>query len=307
MTKTVLAFYCITPIENPKEEVVRHHEFFRTRDIRSRIYISEEGINGQMSASSEHAEEYIAWMHADSRFAKIPFKLHEWPEHPFPKTTVKVRKNLVAFGCPTDLTQRGAHLSPTEWRKKLEERTEQTLVLDVRNNYEWDVGHFEGAERPACETSRDFPAYTQQLAQTRDPQKTRVLMYCTGGIRCEYYSSHLMKAGFSEVYQLEGGVIQYGFDEGSSNWRGKLFVFDDRLVTPISPEETPAVGHCRHCSTASEVYYNCANTDCNELYLCCPNCLHKFRGCCCENCITQPRVRTYRTDGTARPFRKGEC
>ena len=303
--KKVIAFYCITPIENPKDEVVKHHDFFRTRDIRSRIYISEEGINGQMSASPEHAKKYMAWMHADPRFQTISFKLHEHPEHAFPKATVKVRKNLVAFGCPTNLAQRGTHLSPTEWRKKLEEHDENTLVLDVRNNYEWDVGHFEGAERPTCETARDFPSYTRKLAG--EGKKGRVLMYCTGGIRCEYYSAHLLEAGFSEVYQLEGGVIQYGMDEGAANWRGKLFVFDDRLVAPISDEETPSISHCRHCSSSTDVYYNCANTDCNELFLCCPDCLHKFVGCCCEHCTTQPRLRAYRTDGSSRPFRKGEC
>jgi UPF0176 protein len=301
----VLAYYYIGPIENPCREVARHKEFFQTRDFKGRIYISEQGINGQASGSDLHAEEYIAWMREDERFRGIDFKIHEFPEHAFPKMTVKYRRQLVAIDCDVDFSQRGEAVSPEVWKKMLEQRGEDTLLLDVRNDYEWEVGHFEGAELPELETFRQFPLYAQELKRKRDPKKTAVMMYCTGGIRCEFYSAVLKREGFDNVYQLDGGVIGYGMKEGSEHWKGKLFVFDDRLVIPISEEAAEPIAECKHCKTACDVYYNCANMDCNALFVCCPSCLKAHRGCCSCGCIEEGRVRPYQE--SAKPFRKWGC
>ena len=119
----------------------------------------------------------------------------------------------------------------------LEKKDENTLLLDVRNDYESAIGHFEGAERPPIKTFREFPDYAEALAKQKNPQKTKVMMYCTGGIRCEVYSALLKEKGFEEVYQLHGGVINYGHKMGNKHWKGKLFVFDDRLSVPISEDE----------------------------------------------------------------------
>jgi UPF0176 protein len=126
-------------------------------------------------------------------------------------------------------------------------------------------------------------------------------MYCTGGIRCEYYSAVMKKEGFEQVYQLSGGVIQYGLEEGQSHWRGKLFVFDDRLVIPISEEDAPSIAVCKHCQKTIDIYYNCANMDCNDLFISCQDCLKQKKGCCSEKCL-EGRVRSMRED--AKPFRK---
>ncbi len=299
----VLAYYFLTPIADPRADVAKHLAFFQSRDVSSRIYISEEGINGQMSASRCAAKEYMDWLRSDPRFQEVRFKIHSTSEHPFPKKTVKYRKQLVAFDRTVNLDQRGQHVSPEIWQKMLAERDAHTLVLDVRNGYEWDVGHFEGALRPACDSFREFPVYAEQLKTERNPQETVVMMYCTGGIRCEYYSAFLKEKGFSHVYQLDGGIIQYGMDQGSDQWQGKLFVFDDRLVIPLSSEESTPISHCKHCNTSIDVYHNCANMDCNELFICCIPCLHEWRGCCREECTIAPRVRPYRQDGSAKPFR----
>jgi UPF0176 protein len=241
-------------------------------------------------------------MRADPRFAGIQFKIHLSAEHAFPKATIKYRRQLVAIDCEVDLAQTGEHVPPEVWKKMLEEKDENTVVIDVRNDYEWEIGHFEGAELPPFETFREFPGYATQLKQERDPKTTRVMMYCTGGIRCEFYSALMKREGFEKVYQLDGGVIQYGLEEGSDQWKGKLFVFDDRLVVPLS-EEASTIAECKHCKNACDVYYNCANMDCNELFICCPECLKKTQGCCCPDC-TKGRVRPIREDGSAKPFRK---
>ena len=296
-----LAYYFIGSIENPEVEVERHREFFKTRDVKCRIYLSTQGINGQMSARKDHAEEYMEWMKADPRFAQMPFKLHEASEHAFPKMTVKVRRQLVAMDCEVDLTQRGAHVSPTAWKEMLEKKDENTVLIDVRTVYESAVGYFEGAERPALETFREFPEYMRQLKEAKDPKTTTVMMYCTGGIRCEFYSALMKQEGFEKIYQLDGGVIDYGLKEGSAHWKGKLFVFDDRLAVPISGEASEPIAFCHHCKKPNDTYYNCANMDCNELFLCCDVCLEANRGCCCEGC-QHGRVRPWQPGG--KPFRK---
>jgi len=298
----VLAYYYIGSIENPEEELRRHKDFFETRDFKGRIYISKEGINGQASGSAEHAEEYMLWMRSDSRFKEIDFKIHLAEKHAFPKMTVKVRKQLVAIDCDVDLSLQGEHVSPERWKEMLEEKAAGTMLIDVRNDYEWEVGHFEGAELPKLETFRQFPQYAKDLKERCDPQTTPVMMYCTGGIRCEFYSAVLKKEGFEKVYQLDGGVIGYGLEEGSKHWKGKLFVFDDRLVVPISEEKVDSIASCTHCGVSCDVYHNCANMDCNDLFVCCSSCLKMHQGCCETACLEHGRVRLYRED--AIPFRK---
>lgn len=299
----VIAFYHFLTIQEPHQEVALHKKFFEGRDVTSRIYISENGINGQMSASTVDANDYMNWMHSRPEYQDIHFKLHEHHEHAFPRCTVKYRKQLVAVDEEIDLERRGEHLAPDQWQKMLEENNGQILI-DVRNDYEWKVGHFKGADLPPCETFRDFSEYAETLLKKVDPKKTPVMMYCTGGIRCELYSSLLVKKGFEKVYQLQGGVINYGLKQGSKHWLGKLFVFDDRLTVPISDEENEIIGTCHYCQKPNDTYINCANMDCNALFLCCHDCLKQHLGCCKEDCKSAERLRPYQEAMTHKPFRK---
>lgn len=302
MNYQVLAFYRFISIENPREEVALHRTFFEGRDITSRIYISEQGINGQMCAFESDAQAYMKWMQERPLFRDLQFKIHTWHEQVFPRQTVKYRRHLVAFDQEVDLKKTGQHLSPKEWKQMLQMKNR--VLIDVRNDYEWQLGHFEGAELPPCETFRDFDQYAEKLKSQRDPQTTPVMMYCTGGIRCELYSAILKERGFEKVYQLDGGIINYGLKEGASHWLGKLFVFDDRLSVPICTEETPVVGKCHHCGCLIENYYNCANMDCNRLFLCCKGCLQNFVGCCQKSCQKAKRLRPYHQQDPHKPFRK---
>jgi UPF0176 protein len=299
----VLAYYVFTHIENPEIEVARQKEILKKLDGRARIYISNEGINGQLSLPEETAQEYIDWLYADGRFNDAEVKLHDWPEHAFAKLTVKTRKELVAVDRKIDLNNRGAYLTPKEWKEKLDQKDSDTILIDVRNNYESDVGYFEGAIKPDLETFRGFPEYAKDLAKKVDLKKTKVMMYCTGGIRCELYSALMKDEGFENIFQLKGGVIQYGLKEGKDHWRGKLFVFDDRMVVPISDDNVEVIGKCKFCDEKNDTYYNCANMDCNELFLSCPNCVSERKGCCDPKCL-EGRVRAFDANNRPKPFRK---
>lgn len=300
----VIAFYIFTPISDPHLEVEKHHAFFKEREIKSRIYISYDGINAQMSALKEDGLAYIEWMKQDPRFKDIDFKLHSYHEQVFPRATVKFKEQLVALDHNANPHNGGEHVSPDEWKKMLEEE-ENVLLLDVRNDYEWKIGHFAGAVKPKLDMFRKFPEYVRQLKEEYSTKDTKVMMYCTGGIRCELYSALMKDEGFEKVYQLNGGVIRYGLEKGQDLWEGKLFVFDDRLAVPLDENsDALPISECKHCGTLSDVYYNCANMDCNDLFLSCSICAEKFQGCCGDSCKCAPRLRVFEKEVTPKPFRR---
>lgn len=296
----VISFYHLFHLDNPQKEVEIQKEFLERRDIKARTYVSHQGINGQMSALKADGDAYMQWLSSRDEFKGIEFKVQPYYEHVFPRLTIKVRKELAALGVDVSIDDRGTYMSPAEWKEALES-PEDKIVLDIRNNYEWELGHFEGSEPLNCDTFKEFTESVANIRQ-RISEKTKVMMYCTGGIRCEIFSALLKKEGIQNVYQLHGGIIRYGEEEKSEHWLGKLFVFDDRLAVDISDEKAPPVGTCYHCKETAEAYFNCANMDCNELFLCCPSCLEKFVGCCKEECTTAKRVRPY--SYAHKPFRR---
>lgn len=300
----ILAYYNFVSVAEPLEEVKNHKAFLCQKEVKSRIYISEQGINGQLSAAAGDAHAYMEWMKSHPLFSSTQFKIAPYHEHTFPRQTIKYREQLVALDTPLEIEEGGEYLSPDEWKRWLEE-DKKKVVLDVRNDYEWRVGHFSGAEEPPCKTFRDFNAYAEQLKEKVDPATTPIMMYCTGGIRCEIYSVLMKKQGFKKVYQLEGGVISYGEQIGADHWKGKLFVFDDRMTVPLKEgEETAVVGKCHLCSSPIEDYYNCANMDCNELFLCCQECVANHKGCCSISCSSAPRIRPINQLNPHKPFKK---
>lgn len=295
----VVSGYKFLPIVDPRAEVACHQAFAKERELTGRIYIAEEGINAQFSGVEEDAKDYMAWL--DERLGGIDFKIQEHPEQAFPRMTIKVRRQLVALDQQIDTKQGGEYVSSKQWREMLE--SGEYLVVDVRNDYEWEVGHFKGSERPTCRTFREFPDYARALKERHNPLKTKIMMCCTGGIRCELYSVLMKEEGFSEVYQLNGGILRYAEEEQGKHWDGKLFVFDDRLAVDVNPE-AEVVGKCRHCDAPAERYYNCANMDCNRLYLSCDACLEKTQGCCESACHGATRLRPLSHENRSKPFRR---
>jgi len=303
MKYLALAFYRFVTLDNPHLEIKKHKDFFKNKELTGRIYISTGGINAQMSGTQEAIKAYLEWIRADVRFADQYFNIQPCDEQVFPKMTVKYRRQLAALDEEVDVQNNtGTHVSPAKWREMLETEGDK-IVIDVRNDYEWEIGHFEGAQLPAHSCFRDFRSYADDLKGKIDTKKTKVMMYCTGGIRCELYSALLKKRGFEEVYQLQGGIIRYGQEEGTKHWKGKLFVFDDRLAVPIDGKENEAISQCHNCAALSDTYYNCANMDCNTLFRCCPDCLPLFKGCCTPKCAEAPRTRPFIRRGN-KPFRK---
>ncbi|MCB1109429.1 MAG: rhodanese-related sulfurtransferase [Chlamydiia bacterium] len=302
MDYLVLAFYTFQPIPEPHREVKRWKRFLENLDVMGRIYLNKDGVNAQMSLLGAEAEDFYGWLLKD--YPKTEVKVHRCQEHAFPKMTVKYREQLAAMDREFDLSQGGEHVSSERWAQMIEERDEDTVILDVRNDYEWDVGHFEGAKRPELKTFREFPKLAEELAKVRDLKKTKVMMYCTGGIRCELYSCLMKEEGFENVYQLDGGIIKYGLEKGNKHWKGNLFVFDDRLVVPIAEEKNAVISQCSQCQEKVDTYYNCANMDCNALFISCLACAEKMKGCCSSSCIEAPRRRPFEVTENPKPFRK---
>ncbi|KAK9115098.1 hypothetical protein Syun_021895 [Stephania yunnanensis] len=327
----VVNFYCFVFIKDPEELVAEHLSFLQGRDVRGRIYVNEQGINAQYSGPSADALAYVEWLKEGSRFSDILVQISPALDgHAFPRLKLRYKPSLLEGGISHlplhDLSMRATPLAPFEWRKKLEavnnvneapgsHLDKKFILLDVRNGYEWDIGHFRGAHRPNvdCFRSTSFGLSEPQVEASDplagvDKENTQVLMYCTGGIRCDIYSVILRKKGFHNLFTLKGGVSHYLEKEGPVEWTGNLFVFDSRLSLPPSaykpdvvtqsnsPQEesdTDTFARCYICrSHLSELRHrNCANLDCNRLYLCCPKCLSEVQGCCCSNCKSAPRLR----------------
>ncbi|WCJ34755.1 tRNA uridine(34) hydroxylase [Euphorbia peplus] len=330
----VVNFYRFVFIEDPRHEVSKHLDFLKDLDIHGRIYVNEQGINAQFSGPSKHALSYVEWLKEDSRFSDILVQISPACNgHAFPKLKLRYKPSLVQLEggishLPLlDPSMRATPLAPSEWRKRLEAERETNgssnsnsgsnfVLLDVRNGYEWDIGHFVGAQRPdtdcfrstSCGLSQKEEVIASDPLANADKDRTHIFMYCTGGIRCDVYSAILREEGFQNLYTLAGGVSHYLNTEGPKEWEGNLFVFDDRLSLPPSdfnPDATKitrgtqemskkySFANCYLCgSHVQELRHrNCANIDCNFLFLSCMDCQKDFRGCCCLECTSAPRLR----------------
>lgn len=300
----VYAFYHFTEIQDPASFAKKWLKELGEQQVKGRIYIHADGVNATCSVAKKQQKEFETWLKSQEGFSDVFLKIHSWSCHTFARLHVRTRPYLVATDKKYDLDQRAEHVSPKKWKELLQRK--DILHLDVRNQFEYELGHFEGAIAPNCKTFKEYSEKIEELATQYDPKQTEVMMSCTGGIRCEIYSPLLKKAGFEKIYQLDGGVINYGLQEGSAHWKGKLFVFDDRMSIDISDEESQPIAPCFHCKEATcENVYNCANMDCNYLFFCCDSCLNKHKGCCCTTCATSERARPLEDQKPHRPFRKG--
>ena len=292
MNYRVLLYYHYTTIEDPTSFAKDHLEACKLLELKGRILVATEGINGTVSGTVEQTNQYMEMMQADPLFAGIVFKIDEAKGHAFKKMHVRPKPELVHLRLEDDINPyeiTGRHLSPVEFMTEMQR--EDTVVLDVRNTYEYDLGHFRGAIRPEVETFRDTPNWVRENKHLFEGKN--VLTYCTGGIRCEKFSGWMKREGFGEVGQLHGGIATYAKDPETRGqfWDGKMYVFDERHMVPINQVEEVIVGRDHYDGTPCERYIKCANPECNDHMLASEENEAKHLGGCKLECTKHPRNR----------------
>lgn len=285
--RLTLSFYAYAKIENPQQFRDDLFLAWDALDALGRTYVAHEGINAQMSVPASKFEAFRQTLEAYDFMKGIRLNVAvEQDNLSFLKLTVKVRNKIVADGLNDDtfdVTNKGIHLRAKEFNQLLEDPN--TVVVDFRNHYESEVGHFVGAITPDVDTFREsLPIIKEQLEEIKEEKN--LLMYCTGGIRCEKASAYFKHHGFKNVYQLEGGIIEYTRqvkDEGlESKFIGKNFVFDHRLGERITDD---VIANCHQCGKPCDVHVNCANEACHLLFIQCDECAENMHGCCSTECL----------------------
>jgi UPF0176 protein len=284
-TRKTVSFYRYVIIKDPY--ALRDDLFAEWNALNAfgRVYLAEEGINAQMSVPETEWPNFVAQLNARPEFKDIPLKIAvEDDGKSFLKLTVKVRAKILADGQDDhsyDVTNVGQHLTAAQWNKAIEEGA---TVVDIRNHYESEIGHFENALLPQSETFREELPEVLDLLKGKEDEK--ILLYCTGGIRCEKTSAFLKHHGFKDVNQLHGGIIDYArqikTQDLPNRFKGKNFVFDERLGETVG---NAVISHCHQCGEPCDRHVNCANLDCNLLFIQCPSCAQKNEHCCSKECI----------------------
>jgi UPF0176 protein len=285
--RLTLSFYAYAQIENPTQ--FRNELFlaWNPLEVLGRIYVAHEGINAQLSLPADHFYAFKDTIEQYDFMRGIRLNIAvEHDDFSFLKLTIKVRDKIVADGLNDDSfdpTNIGIHLKAKDFNDLLEDPN--TIVVDMRNHYESEIGHFTNAIKPDVDTFREsLPIIEEQLAEHKQDKK--LLMYCTGGIRCEKASAYFKHKGFENVYQLEGGIIEYTRQvkaEGlQSKFIGKNFVFDHRLGERITDD---IVSNCHQCGQPCDVHTNCANEGCHLLFIQCEDCATAMEGCCSSECV----------------------
>ncbi len=283
--RTTISFYRYVRIANPQEFRDQLYQEWERLNCFGRIYIAREGINAQMSVPEHNLKPFLKQLQQHKALHDIPIKYVVKDDgKSFYKLRIKVRPKIVADGLDDgsyDVTNVGNHLDAVTFHELSQEQ--DTIVVDMRNHYESEIGHFRGAITPDADTFREEINIVADMLQ--DKKDRKVLLYCTGGVRCEKASAYLKHQGFQDVNQLHGGVIEYARKikqlNLESNFIGKNFVFDERLGERISNE---VVSRCHQCGKPADKHTNCANDMCHLLFIQCPKCAAQFEGCCCEEC-----------------------
>lgn len=283
--RKTFSFYRYVKIQEPNILRDELYAEWESIGVLGRIYLAYEGINAQLNVPEHNVEAFKHSLEKRPEFKNMPFKWAvEDEEESFLKLKIKVRKKIVADGLPDDaydFTNVGNHLTAQQFNEALNDPN--AVVVDIRNHYESEIGHFKGAILPAVESFREeLPAVVDLLKDSKDK---KVLMYCTGGIRCEKASAYLKHHGFKDVNQLFGGIIEYAKQVKEQNLEnkfiGKNFVFDDRLSEAISDD---VISHCHQCGKLSDHHVNCANIACNLLFIQCEECAREYEHCCTPAC-----------------------
>lgn len=283
--RLTVSYYRYVKIDNPQELRDQLYQVWDHLECYGRVYIAHEGIKAQMSVPEHFVDDFIAHLNTVPGMNDMPLK---WAvddhKNSFLKLVIKVRPKIVADGLKDevfDVTNVGTRLSPMEFHNLVQQ--DDVIVVDMRNSYESEVGHFENAICPEVRTFREeVKMVVDQLQHQKDK---KILLYCTGGVRCEKASAWMRHHGFSDVNQLHGGVIAYTHEIKKaglpSQFIGKNFVFDDRLGERITDD---VISHCHQCGQPCDIHVNCAYDPCHKLVIQCHECAEKYSGCCSDVC-----------------------
>ena len=306
----ILLFYKYVHLDDPAAVAQKEREICARLGLTGRSIIASEGINATYEGTKENIQEYIRELEQDPRFLNIHFKISDGTGSAFPKLSVKVRKEIVSLNlgvCDVDPNQTtGIHLKPEELHEWIKNKKE-FYIVDMRNAYEHKVGHFAGSILPSMENFRDLPKIVEQISHLKN--KT-VLTVCTGGVRCEKASGFLITKGFSDVYQLDGGIVSYMEKYPNEDFQGKLYVFDGRVTMGFYTDDAKhmIVGRCDECGEQSENYENCANLACHRHFIVCTTCLSRKGGeaYCPGGCVISRHGRPVQKGFLESIFLKGK-
>jgi UPF0176 protein len=283
--RTTISFYKYHHISDPQQFRDELYRGFESIGVLGRIYVAHEGINAQISVPTFQLEEFKSHLYSITWLNGVRLNTAVQDDgKSFFKLKILTRKKIVADGLDDatfDVTDSGTHLNASEFNKLASDP--DTVIVDMRNHYESEVGHFKNAICPDVDTFREELNIVEELM--RDQKDKNLLMYCTGGIRCEKASAWMKHKGFKNVFQLEGGIIKYTQDvkaQGLENkFIGKNFVFDERLGERITDD---IISVCHQCGQPCDDHTNCKNDGCHLLFIQCKACAEKYNGCCSDEC-----------------------
>jgi UPF0176 protein len=294
----IILYYGFAPISDPEAVKLWQKTLCESLGLKGRILISKHGINGTLGGDMSALKKYVRQTKEFAGFRKIDFKWSDGTGEDFPRLRVRVRDELVAFGVPDELVVNakgvvggGKHLKPREVDQLVAERGDEVLFFDGRNSWEAKIGKFKNAIVPDVDTTHGF---LQDLESGKydDIKDKPIVTYCTGGIRCEVLSAIMIKRGFKEVYQIEGGIVRYGESQGDESlWEGSLYVFDDRMNINFT-DKAKTIGECEKCGGATSRFRNCSGLSCKDLILLCDNCAERPENLACQPDHTRGKAIT---------------
>jgi UPF0176 protein len=283
--RKTISFYHYFPINDPKQFRDALYQHLNALKVFGRIYVAHEGINAQVSVPESHFDAFRSYLYSIEPLNGIRLNIAVDDDgKSFWVLKIKVREKIVADGINDplfDMRNKGRYVDAEQFNQLTEDP--DTIVIDMRNHYEFEVGHFEKAIEIPSDTFREqLPMAVDMLKEDRDKN---IIMYCTGGIRCEKASAYMLHQGFTNVFHLEGGIIHYANqvkEKGLPNkFHGKNFVFDNRLGERITDE---IIAKCHQCAQPADTHVNCANEACHLLFIQCETCASTFEGCCSQEC-----------------------
>ena len=274
----VSSFYKYVRISRPSSVRRALQLFCDSLGIKGKVIVSREGINGSVSGTRKQVAECQKHLLKDKLFSDLAFKRTSASGHPYRKMFVRLRPEIVTFGRKVDMSKKGGYVTPkllNRWIKNCE-----VVLVDARNDYESKIGRFVNAVTPQIGTFSEFPKAVEQLAPFMGK---KVVTYCTGGVRCEKASAFLKQSGFTNVFQLKGGILSYIKECPDSYFEGKCFVFDERISIP-SGRKNSEVSACELCHSPCSELANCASVKCDKFFVCCSSCKAETGGACSKKC-----------------------